>query len=1771
MSRRFFAGAAGAGLLAILWSGAAATLIEKDAEWRYFKGVEEASSPDTTAWRKPGFDDSSWPAGRAPFFYDRGVGYEGNTELADMYGGYTCIYLRREFEVDDPSRYGALTISGESDDGCVIWINGKEAVRVNMGDGEPLHDWTSQPASGEPNLFHQELGQASDWLVPGKNVVAIQAFNASLNRSSDFLIDAELECELDVEPPQLVGLAPAAGLRVRELTAITVVFDDNVSGVDAADLLINGIPAASVVEHTPREYEFRFPEPPEGEVQVEWAADSGIRDAAGNPFGGGSWTYILDKSAPVAQVIISEFLAVNDHGIRDDDGNRSDWIELCNLGPEPANLQGWFLTDDASDLTKWRLPAVQLGVGQYLLVWASGKDRRDPNRPLHANFKLSAGGEYLALTEPRTNVVSAFAPAYPPQRPDISYGRDPVDPSVEGFFPTPTPGKPNAVGGEGFAPDPVFSLPGGVYTNQTLIVQISAPSGEIHYTLDGTVPTQDSPRYTDALRLAGSRIVMARVFQEGLLPSRVVENGYVLLDESAVGFSSNLPLLVIQPSSRNIPQDRRIPAHVVELRTRRGRASLLEQPGHMGLAQIEVRGQTSAGFPKKPYNLELDDPYGNDMEVPLLGLPAESDWVLYNPYSDKSFLNNFLAFELHEKMGHYAVRRRFCEVFVDDSSGRLQYPQDYKGIYVLLEKIKVDNNRVNIARLTPEMNQEPEISGGYIVKKDKNSPGDLSFSTSGGGGFSGQSLKCHEPKPREITDPQKRWIRDYLNNFEKSLYAVNWLQRTGTNHYSHYIDVASFVDNHWIVEFSKQIDGYRLSNYMSKDRGGKLKMEPIWDWNLSFGNADYLEGWRTQGWYYPLINENQHIWLRRLICGSTSGYAKNGDPDFLQAIADRWAVLRTNIFNPTNVCQRVDEIAAYLDEAKDRDFARWPRLNTRVWPNPSFYIAPTYRDIIEAKKRWIRGRFAWIDSQFLRSPELLHAGGPVPSGFLLRLFPHGGTIYYTTDGSDPRLPGGAINPAARVYSGSIVIDRNMKVVARAYSQGKWSGPAAGSFMVRRLPLRIVEIMYHPPASLAPAGTDPDELEYLELVNIGQAELDLKGFRLTKGVLFDFSTGAVSRLGPGERVAVVANEALFRQVYGDGAKVAGEYAKRLSNQGEELVLTGPADEEAQRLRYKDGWQPATDGVGFALVAAAPDLRSDLWRDRRAWRTGSVFGGTPGAEEPPPPDIPKVVINEALAHTDPPDEDAIELFNPGAAEADVSGWYLSDDFRTPKYRLPPGSVLPPGGFLAVGESQFNAPEQGTNRFQLRSAGDELYLFSADAEGRLTGYVHGFSFGGSLNGVSFGRYVNSAGEELFVPQIAPTLGTTNAGPRVGPVIISEVMYHPPDVFTNQAYWDNEEEEYIELWNLADAPTPLFDPNAPTNVWRLRGGVRFMFPTNTWLEPGERVLVTSFSPTNTALLTRFRTRYGVSGETRLFGPYAGKLSNGGETLELARPDQVRFYTNNPITIRIAVDRVSYEDGELWPAGADGTGLALQRAPETAFGDDPASWIAAPPSPGEPPPAGALPRILSQPDDVMTESGHDVRLAFAAESTAGALSCQWFVDGSLIRGATEPVLILTNAQPEQSGVYQAAAFNAAGAVQTRPILVRIFPRGGDSDSDGISDLYETLYGLDTMDPADANEDADGDGQSNGAEAIAGTDPFDPESRFRIQRLEAGAAPTLHFLGARNRTYSVLYTDDPVKGPWLLLTDVPPLPEAGNDLVEIKVTDASNPLPPRRFYRLQAR
>jgi hypothetical protein len=316
-------------------------------------------------------------------------------------------------------------------------------------------------------------------------------------------------------------------------------------------------------------------------------------------------------------------------------------------------------------------------------------------------------------------------------------------------------------------------------------------------------------------------------------------------------------------------------------------------------------------------------------------------------------------------------------------------------------------------------------------------------------------------------------------------------------------------------------------------------------------------------------------------------------------------------------------------------------------------------------------------------------------------------------------------------------------------------------------------------------------------------------------------------------------------------------------------------------------------------------------------------------------------------------------------DISGWYLSNDKRDPKKcRLPAGTILPAGGYCVIYESLFNPDPTLPTSFTFNSAhGDEAYLF-ATVNAMLTGHRAGVKFGATENGVSWGRYHTQTVDD-FVPLSQPTFGVdnptsvgdfergkgaANALPKIGPVVINEIMYHPPDIITLTSTNDNVLEEYVELHNLSTSPAPLCDPFFPANTWRLAKGVSYSFPPRLSIPPRGYVLVVGFDPaTNDLALLSFRMKYGLADTVPIYGPWQGKLGNGGDTVELLKPDspQLPPHPDAGFVPYLQVDRVNYSDGFPWPSAADGSGASLQKRTPADYGNDPMNWFADAPSPG--------------------------------------------------------------------------------------------------------------------------------------------------------------------------------------------------------------------------------
>jgi len=440
--------------------------------------------------------------------------------------------------------------------------------------------------------------------------------------------------------------------------------------------------------------------------------------------------------------------------------------------------------------------------------------------------------------------------------------------------------------------------------------------------------------------------------------------------------SSNLPIVVINTAGATILDDPKIVADMGIIDNGPGQRNSVTDTynNYSGKIGIEIRGSSSQSFPKKQYSIELRDATGEGVSAPLLGLPPEEDWVLFAPYNDKTLMRDVLAYKIGRDLNRYAPRTRFCELVLNGN---------YEGIYVLIEKIKRDNNRVDINKLNPDENSGNDLTGGYIIKIDKETG-------SGNGGWTSSYVPPNRsgnqtiyfqydyPKAEDISTEQKNYIRQFMLNFETALTGAGFTDPV--NGYTRYADADSFIDFFIVNEVSKNVDGYRLSTFMHKQRdsdGGKLIMGPVWDFNLGFGNADYCTSGNPEGWVTGFNSIcPQDYWLIPFWWGRLYQ-----DPVYRSKLAARWAEVRSNQLQTSRLHTYIDSVYSVLhSEATFRNFQRWPVIGLYVWPN--FFVGSSYTEEVNWLKTWITNRMNWLDANM---PQVITA---VESNTSFQVYPN---------------------------------------------------------------------------------------------------------------------------------------------------------------------------------------------------------------------------------------------------------------------------------------------------------------------------------------------------------------------------------------------------------------------------------------------------------------------------------------------------------------------------------------------------------------------------------------------------------------------------------------------------------------------------------------------------------------------------------------------------------------------------------------------------------------
>jgi hypothetical protein len=1635
-----------------------------EGTWTYFEGTSEASHPDRSSWRQAEFDDTQWMNGQGPFHTET---FTGMTPVD--FSISTSLFLRQSFQVDDPNLYAELTLSARSDDGFIAWINGHEVVRYNMPPGDLRFNSRATRGARAPIQFiDQPIPNARSLLTPGVNTLAIHAFNAtSPSTRADFLLEATLQGKLDIESPTIETRIPEANRTIVQFETVEIFFSEPVTDVDASDLRVNGEIATDLLQLNGHQYLFSYPSQGEGEIIIDWDLEHGITDLAGNLFLPSPWQYNLNPGIALSEVQITEFMASNDSTINDENGDRSDWIELHNASEADILLKDWALTDTLTEPRKWLFPNIILSAGDYLLVYASGKNRSERFGQLHTNFKLSASGEYLALTPPTGQPTSEYTPSFPSQFADTSYGTIPGTENTDGYFARATPRKPNQTGGSGFAPEVMYSKTSGTFAeNFQLVLESSQTGTTIKYTLDGELPNQNSPTYRRPIPINDSTEVRTRTFHSDLLPGPPTSETYIKLDPAITALRSTLPLMVISRlGTQRISGSRNTPVHFSVFEPKGGKAYLLSDPDFAQRGAAKTRGSSTGSLAKSSWAIEWRDEFGEDENHSILGMPSESEWVLYAPNNfDPIMIHNPFLHQLSRDVGDYSPRTRFVEVYLNEG-GPLDASQ-YEGIYVLEEKISIGKNRVNIDKLRPENVTLPEVSGGYLLKIDRPDPGDSGITAMG------TRVLWVDPKEDDIdtprgspNHPQEEFITNYLNLFHQASNSEQW--RDPEIGYHAYIETDQWINFHILEVLSGNVDSLVLSTYLHKPRNGKLVFGPHWDFDRALGSTDGRDANPASWTNGPFFNAPP---FGRLV----------KDPDFWQRWVDRWQELREDQLSITHINGIIDQQTDQIRPAVPREIQRW---RTRM-------RGGTYDTEIAHMKNWLRRKIEFIDGQMAQPPLFQRDSGVVEEASQIQITAtDGAQIYYTTDGTDPRLFDGVISPSALRYRRPITVSETMTIIARVRQETKrqtsvsrtastpWSGPIKRVYTTELPSLVISEIMFHPSTQNLGPNEKESDLEYIELLNTGDAVANLEGLRFVSGIDFVFDgNSSVLQLGPGERLVIAGNLERLKEEHPNLGAIVGNFQGSLSNNQNRLRMINKVGLVILDVTYRDDWLPLADGTGFSIALEDEILSQNELVDPNAWRLSSFSGGSPAESEPKSPPLPGIQINEIQAYRADQAPDRVELFNTSDTSVDLTGWYLTDNLATPrKHQLRPGTVIPALSYLTIAPASLS----GNDSLRLNRLGDTVHLLASAADGRLAGWVDGVIFRGSRLDQSYVRHIDSFGKEHFSPSSSNTFGEANSPPQLSPIIVRTINY----TARNRDGSNNSSFEFIELLNSSATPVSLFLENAPTTTWRLRGAVDYNFPANMTLAPLESVTIVGFDPqTDTTRFSDFRSAYSIPPTATVLGPWSGVLDNAGDRIELLAPapgmnesDQIAY---------VPAEVVSYQPIAPWPTIPEGSSEVLSRIDFSGYSGDPAHWVNAFPTVGD----------------------------------------------------------------------------------------------RDDDQDGLPDLWEQQFGLDSNSSEQQqgpNGDPDQDGLTNREELLAGTNPINGASTLSIGiqleayplRFSARAKPILlSFPSIPGRRYSIYGTTSLSDPEWTLVSEILGSEDSSTTEINEGITVRGRDI---RFYRVE--
>ncbi len=1169
-----------------------------------------------------------------------------NFDLTVPLGGIdTSDFLHIVASLDEQNGHIDLHVRGAAGDAVRVDGNGPVG---RGGNRASLFSWGS--GTGSLGGGHNNLGGRTE--LAGASPLGLTQFlgEIALLRVHDrALNDAEIEAAFD----EVAGAVP-------EIEAFSV-DPSNIAGGERATLSwrVNNATDISI-----------DPEP--GEVTNLTEGGVGQVEVAPEV----TTTYVLTvsdgqhtRSAAVQVTVdglmfppsITEFMADNDDTLTDGDGRSSDWIEIHNPNQFPINLEGHYLSDSKADLQLWQFPSLEIGPDAYQIIFASNREPSGEQGIFdalgfpYADLRLSSSGEFLALVAPDgSTILSEFAPSYPQQFEDVSFG---LSRGEAGYFTDPTPGEPNGERVLGFVDDTAFSVDRGLFEEPfTVEISTSTPEASIRYTLDGSAPIPDAPGkegsgmlYTGPIEITTTTTLRAVAYLEDHAPSNVDTQTYIFLRD-----------VVEQPS--------RLPGFPS---TWAGRPADYEM-------DPEVIG---------PDNL-FDDVYRDTIIDDLQSLPIMSVVM------DRT--------DLFGPTGLYDNSQGEGVAWERPASVEFFFPKDTRRGFQ-------QNCAIRIQGGSSRSPNYPKHSFRLLFKRDYG-PGKLRYplfadqpqGANATDTFDTIILRAHfnnswthwhwfqNPRALYVRD---QWMRDsqlamgspsphgmqvhlYLNGLYWGIY--NPSERPTAPFMAEYYggDREDFDTQN--VNGARDGDLTAWNTMMSLANGGLATLQAynnIREYLDVVNLADYMmlnfyagnDDWDGHNWYagrrreegagyqffcwdseliisrhaFPPPQPDFNVILNRDRVGLNNNNKPSrlftqlrSNPEFRLLFADRVQRHFNNggALTTENSIERWMERVDQIWNAVVAESARWGDYRRDVLQHADYtsdqydlfhrdehyasqldWIINTYfpqrRDIVLAQFR-SRGLLSTVEA-----PTLAPHGGEIASdGSQVTLSAPSGDIYFTLDGEDPRLEGGALSGSATLYSQPLELTETTLVMARVRDGQTWSAITEALF-TKDTGLRVTEIQYHPASPSNGSTFDAEEFAYIELQNTSAVPIDLRGIGFVEGIRFEFSDGAVNILQPDEVLVVLENFEAFVERYDrEDVLIVGEYSGELSNDGETLHLVGRYGETIQKFTYNDIWYRETDGTGPSLVIKDSKGPLESWDLAESWRPSSSSSGTPGVEEP-----------------------------------------------------------------------------------------------------------------------------------------------------------------------------------------------------------------------------------------------------------------------------------------------------------------------------------------------------------------------------------------------------------------------------------------------------------------------------------------------------------------------------------------------------------------------------